>query len=683
MSFPAFARAYADVARTVAFAPVRALAEAHPRLLAKREAFADELKAFREMSLAAQRALASSASDEDAGLAWRPGSGARDGGLPVGGPAWTAWADSLFEHVVRRADETMEGLRDAARALDRVASETRGAFLEKETFFSGETEPAFGLAPAASRMSACADAHEKRVAEALRACASAASVIAEDAKRDLPLLAANREKTAADLRREALGAAAAIATWSAAAESRRRRKTKAALDAMRDAADAAAAAFEAGTAEDAAAAAAVTPPPPPPPRVSSRQKTPSEEDGETSRRDRHASLAASFALEDAQLESASVSLAAAARTVSRRKNAVARERAAAEAVRSHAASAALHAKRRAARLERVASACETSLLARADPLTLRERLPSLEASVSALGRASAGLVRDLVTRDHLPWLEASADAAALTYVSVLDAAAQRLDAFADVCAARVAERAARERLSFSFRGAEGRTILGGLLEDAAELIAPASRDAGNAAKEAEAARGDGDAAERRRESSSEREKRRDEETVFEGKKTPATATATASDAGGVSPANQFPLLRDRGAKAFSSLAFGVENGMAKLSGAFQGSAVGGALAKTFGGKKEREKEKDVETSEGFSPSSPSAVTAASVTQSPSPTEGPASAASASASASRESRALREARDDLRRLETRRDELLEKKKQLRAFLLPARENASARRRDDGT
>ena len=375
-----------------------------------------------------------------------------------------------------------------------------------------------------------------------------------------------------------------------------------------------------------------------------------------------------------------MSLAAAARTVSRRKNAVARERAAAEAVRSHAASAALHAKRRAARLERVASACETSLLARADPLTLRERLPSLEASVSALGRASAGLVRDLVTRDHLPWLEASADAAALTYVSVLDAAAQRLDAFVDVCAARVAERAARERLSFSFRGAEGRTILGGLLEDAAELIAPASRDAGNAAKEAEAARGDGDAAERRRESSSEREKRRDEENVF-GKKTPATAPA--SDAGGVSPANQFPLLRDRGAKAFSSLAFGVENGMAKLSGAFQGSAVGGALAKTFGGKKEREKEKDVETSEGFSPSSPSAVSAASVTQSPSPTEGPASAASASASAPRESRALREARDDLRRLETRRDELLEKKKRLRAFLLPARENASARRRDDGT
>jgi hypothetical protein len=161
VSFPAFARAYADVARTVAFAPVRALAEAHPRLLAKRETFADELKTFREMANATQRALASSASDEDAGLAFRPGSGARDGGLPVGGPYWTAWADSLFEHVIRRADETMEGLRDAANVLDRVARETRGDFPEKETSTSGETEPGgFGLAPEASRMSACADAHE-------------------------------------------------------------------------------------------------------------------------------------------------------------------------------------------------------------------------------------------------------------------------------------------------------------------------------------------------------------------------------------------------------------------------------------------------------------------------------------------------------------------------------------------
>jgi hypothetical protein len=375
-----------------------------------------------------------------------------------------------------------------------------------------------------------------------------------------------------------------------------------------------------------------------------------------------------------------VSLATAVKTVSRRKNAVARERANAEAVRLQSEKTALDAKRRAARLERVASACETSLKKRVDCFTLQSSLlPSLEASVLELGAASAALVREGVENDHLPWLTASADAAALTYVSVLDAAAQRLDAFADVCAARLSERAAKaERgASFSFRGAEGRTIIGGLLEDAAELIAPASRLDASASKEAEAARGDGDAKERRREEPSfserDREKKPLDEEDVSGKKKPADNRA-ASDAGGASPANQFPLLRDRGAKAFSSLAFGVENGMAKLSGAFQGSAVGGALAKTFGGKKE----KDVETSEGFSPSSPSVVSAASVTQSPSPAEGPAFAASASASAPRESRARRGARDDQRRRETRRDELLEKKKRLRAFLSPARESATAQR-----
>jgi hypothetical protein len=379
-----------------------------------------------------------------------------------------------------------------------------------------------------------------------------------------------------------------------------------------------------------------------------------------------------------------VSLATAVKTVSRRKNAVARERANAEAVRLQSEKTALDAKRRAARLERVASACETSLKKRVDCFTLQSSLlPSLEASVLELGAASAALVREGVVNDHLPWLTASADAAALTYVSVLDAAAQRLDAFADVCAARLSERAAKaEKMSFSFRGAEGRTIIGGLLEDAAELIAPASRLDASASKEAEAARGDGDKTERRREEPSfserDREKKPLDEEDVSGKKKPADNRA-ASDAGGASPANQFPLLRDRGAKAFSSLAFGVENGMAKLSGAFQGSAVGGALAKTFGGKKE--KEKDVETSEGFSPQgfSPSVVSAASAEKSPSPAEGPAFAASASAP--RVSRALREARDDLRRLETRRDELLEKKKRLRAFLSPARESAIKGRRDD--
>ena len=669
-SHPALARAYVDVARTVAFAPVRAFAEAFPRLRAEREAFDDALAALREASLATQRAAAAAAAgDEDAGLAWRPGSGARDGDLPLGGPAWNAWADSAFEHAVRLADETLDGLRGVARALDRVAEATRGggespeatpAFGPREPA-RDEPEPAFGLAPSASRVAACAAAHETRVAAALRTCASAASAIAEDAARDLPLLAANRARVAEELRREVRAASAAIATWSAAAESRRRRKTKAALDAMRDAAAAAFAAFEAETAERAAAAAATTPGSTPATPGSTTRVSETKAARRVAESD-PASLAASFALEDAQLESASVSLGAAARTVSRRKNAVARERAAAEAVRAHAEGQARRATRRAARLERAAEACEASLRRRSDAATLRERVPALESAVAAFGKASAAFVRDAIVSDILPWLDEALDAAALAYVAVADVAAQRLDAYADACAARAAERAAKERRRPSL-GAEGRAILGGLLEDAAEIIAP--RGARPAAEAAEA-------------------------RVDPPPGEPPGATRAELDAGAASAASaetrRFPLLRDRSAEAFASLAFGVEHGVAKISGALQGSAVGGALAKTFGGKKETRKEKDrgfaggTERGGGASPEDVAEprgdVVGAEADPggSPANTAGPASA---SASTPRESRALREARDDLRRLETRRDELLEKKKRLRAFLMPAREKEVAR------
>ena len=160
-----------------------------------------------------------------------------------------------------------------------------------------------------------------------------------------------------------------------------------------------------------------------------------------------------------------------------------------------------------------------------------------------------------------------------------------------------------------------------------------------------------------------------------------------SGAAGVAqgPATQFPLLRDRSAKAFASLAFGVETGVAKLSGAFQGSAVGGAFAKTFGGRKEKEEKEEKERGDGgsenesnasFSPPSARARaedTAASSRASPSAVGSPRSDTTAAArppaeGPPRESRA-RGGRDDLRRLETRRDELLEKKRRLRALLVP--------------
>jgi len=511
-------------------------------------------------------------------------------------------------------------------------------------------------------VAACADAHAERVASASRACASAAARVAADAARDAPLLAANRARVAEDLRREARGAAAAIATWSAAAEARRRRKTKAALDAMRDAADAAAAAFDenGGTAEDQLAEASyeneneaseASKPPtlaPIPPNVVVAHDP--------------ASLAASFALEDARLERASRSLGAAATTVSRRQNAVARERASAEAVRTHAEAQALQATRRASRLERVADACERSLEKRSDPSLSRSLLPALETAVAALGKASASFFREAAERDFLPWLDQAAAAAALAYVTAVDAAAQRLDERVDLQAARVAERAAKER-----RKGEDQTILGGLLEDAADFIAPH----GAMRRSFVDADADADAGARSSRSEAERE-----------------PSGAAGVAGTGSPATQFPLLRDRSAKAFASLAFGVETGVAKLSGAFQGSAVGGAFAKTFGGRKEKEEKErgdggwernETNAEASFSPPSARAEGTAAVVSSrasPSAVGSPRSDTTAAVPSSasprgppRESRALREARDDLRRLETRRDELLEKKRRLRALLVP--------------
>ena len=338
---------------------------------------------------------------------------------------------------------------------------------------------------------------------------------------------------------------------------------------------------------------------------------------------------------------------------------MARERAAAEAVRLHAEAQALQATRRASRLERVADACARSLEKRSDPCLSRSLLPALETAVAALGKASASFFREAAERDFLPWLDEAGANAALAYVAAVDAAAQKLDERVDLQAARVAERAAKER-----RKGEDQTILGGLLEDAADFIAPhgARQSFVDADADTSAAK---------------------EVFSLQKEREPSGAAGVAQG-----PATQFPLLRDRSAKAFASLAFGVETGVAKLSGAFQGSAVGGAFAKTFGGRKEKEEKEEKERGDGgsenetnasFSPPSARARaegTAASSRASPSAVGSPRSDTTAAVPSSasprgppRESRALREARDDLRRLETRRDELLEKKRRLRALLVP--------------
>ena len=239
----------------------------------------------------------------------------------------------------------------------------------------------------------------------------------------------------------------------------------------------------------------------------------------------------------------------------------------------HAEAQALQATRRASRLERVADACARSLEKRSDPCLSRSLLPALETAVAALGKASASFFREAAERDFLPWLDEAAANAALAYVAAVDAAAQKLDERVDLQAARVAESAAKER-----RKGEDQTILGGLLEDAADFIAPHGARQSFVDADADA---DTSAAK--------------EVFSLQKEREPSGAAGVAQG-----PATQFPLLRDRSAKAFASLAFGVETGVAKLSGAFQGSAVGGAFAKTFGGRKEKEEKEEKERGDGGS-----------------------------------------------------------------------------------
>ena len=583
--YPAYARA-ADVARSVALAPARAFAEAFPGAMAKRAAFERRLDALREMSLslATRHATeATAAGDEDAGLAWRPGerTGASEGGLSPGGPAWTAWADSVFERVVRRADEALDFLRGVARALDRVAWETStggkhvregtpgvsfssvNAYASEETAHDTHEDPekdpekdpaedpaedpsedpaedpdGSGIAPGlASRVAACADAHAlsawrrrlgrarlRRPARGRRA--RRASAGGEPRARDGGSAPRGARRGGGDRDR------------SAAAEARRRRRPSRARR-VRDArtrrrrltANGGSARFgSVGSVETRNADTADI-------GIGCRRARPG--------------VAGGFVRAGGRAAGTRVSLARCRRDDGEPRQTPWRANgAAAEAVRLHAEAQALQATRRASRLERVADACARSLEKRSDPCLSRSLLPALETAVAALGKASASFFREAAERDFLPWLDEAAANAALAYVAAVDAAAQKLDERVDLQAARVAESAAKER-----RKGEDQTILGGLLEDAADFIAPHGARQSFVDADADA---DTSAAK--------------EVFSLQKEREPSGAAGVAQG-----PATQFPLLRDRSAKAFASLAFGVETGVAKLSGAVPGERGGGRV----------------------------------------------------------------------------------------------------------
>jgi hypothetical protein len=680
---PAFSNAYAAVARDAALRPTTVFAEISSRLRSARFAFEtrDE-EALKEMRLVTRNALAAAAAgEEDAWFtAWHPGNGASEshGEHRAGGPAWTAWRDSACAFFVRRADAILFGLLEISRALERVdravgsdepkpepkpelkpfpreddsETETKTASDSVIVVASAVTNPA--------TISLTCQNHAARVRAKLRECFASVRETAAAASRDLPIVAKNRREVAEELGREAERAAVAIETWSAACEARRERKTNAALRAMREAAEEAAAAFS-GDGKNG--------------KKEKKEKKEDEEKTEhgvdllvhprdsigfrecsRSTRVDPESLSASFAEEDSRCDAASAFLAEASRSVSRRKNAVARERAAALAVRARAAEREREARARSKRVDGFADACSAALTVRADESVL-ETCRALGDEIERLGERSRSVYAH-AARFWCAWLREALSATALTHVAVLDAAVQRLEELADGVAGRIAERARRERT-------RPESVLGGFLEDAAELIAPSLRTKSDAAAPNAAAP---NAAAAGRVSEEGPDESGGEDTVSENDGAAARLARRSSNP-----------LRDRGARALRAIGTGLESRAAKLSEAFQGTSVNHWSARF---KNRAAYPSDADAADAATDADQTSVPSQAATAlraprlalespggsvdraEPTPTPSPRAAPAAP----REPRALQQARDDLRRLERRRDALLERKRRLRELLV---------------
>ena len=106
--------------RAVKTSAMRPLSAVHSsRLEPLRSVFG---RAETEFRLLMQRALALGGK----GLSWKTGGGVAMSGLPPGGPLWNAWADSLFEHVILRADGLLETLERISKELHWIVDIVRG-----------------------------------------------------------------------------------------------------------------------------------------------------------------------------------------------------------------------------------------------------------------------------------------------------------------------------------------------------------------------------------------------------------------------------------------------------------------------------------------------------------------------------------------------------------------------------
>ena len=116
-SLPVYSSEYRRCVKVLALRPLSTVHSS--RLDPLRDEFVRGEADFR---LLMQRALALGSE----GLAWRQGVGVKLCEFNPGGALWSSWADSLFEHVVLRADGLLEILERIATELHWIVEMVRG-----------------------------------------------------------------------------------------------------------------------------------------------------------------------------------------------------------------------------------------------------------------------------------------------------------------------------------------------------------------------------------------------------------------------------------------------------------------------------------------------------------------------------------------------------------------------------
>ena len=471
-ALPVYSLEYRRCVKTLALAPLSTVHSS--RLDPLRDEFVRGEADFR---LLMQRALALGSE----GLAWRPGVGVKLCEFNPGGGLWSSWADSLFEHVVLRADGLLEILERIALELSWIVDAVRGGGDEKvggaakrvdgrkggergeggssglstegsprhgwEEVSSAPTTAAGGRRPnwkrepepppSASAIAEVSGAHATRVSEELKALLAGVAKVAGLARADLPSLASNTADVRAGLRRQSDALATAVSEWAAAAESRRRRKTASTLRAVTAAARDATAAFGKAAGDE-------------------------DEDGVELEafEDTPEALEAAYDDEAARLTAAEAAVAAAAKSISRRKTAVERDSRAAAEVREHAAAKKTAADAREARVEKVAEAVRRALDERCAQSHLDE-CDALAEDIESLARESTRLWSDQMSR-WADFVRKATAEVAMGYVTVVDASTQ--------CAQDLIEENRTLAAAKATAQANNHGI-GGMLSDAAEYVA--------------------------------------------------------------------------------------------------------------------------------------------------------------------------------------------------------------------